>query len=107
MNVSWQTLASNCGSAITGRRLQWKEATDSWDTAADVSKVAEAMTWYTNTEVTGGVEYAVRFIATNDLGDGPAAAEATGTPMRIASRQTTEPGNSAPAGLPNISRMAQ
>ena len=62
--------------------MQWKEAADSWDTEADISEATETGTTHTVTGLTGGVEYAVRVIATNDVGDGPASTEAKGTPGR-------------------------
>ena len=99
LEASWQAPSSNGGSAVTGYKVQWKEATDSWDTAADVSEATETGTTYTITDLTGGVEYAVRVIATNDVGDGPASTEAKGTPV--------EPENSAPTGLPGISGTPQ
>ena len=107
LEASWQAPSSNGGSAVTGYKVQWKEATDSWDTAADVSEATETGTTYTITSLTGGVEYAVRVIATNDAGDGPASAEAKGTPAGGVSEQVVEPENSAPTGLPGISGTPQ
>ena len=107
LDASWQAPSSNGGSAVTGYKVQWKEAADSWDTAADVSEAAETGTTHTITGLTGGVEYAVRVIATNDVGDGPASTEAKGTPAGGVSEQTTETGNSAPTGLPGISGTPQ
>ena len=107
LDASWQAPESNGGSVVTGYRVQWKEAADSWDTAADVSEVTETGTTHTITGLTGGVEYAVRVIATNSAGDGPASAEAKGTPAVAASEQTTEAENSAPTGLPTISGTPQ
>ncbi len=107
LDVSWQAPSSNGGSNVTGYRVQWKEAVDSWDTAADVSEAAETGTTHTITSLTGGVEYAVRIIATNSAGDGPASAEAKGTPAGAASEQTIEAENSAPTGLPTISGTPQ
>ena len=98
LEASWQAPSSNGGSAVTGYKVQWKEATDSWDTAADVSQATETGTAHTITDLTGGVEYAVRVIATNDAGDGPASTEAKGTPAAE---------NSAPTGLPTISGTPQ
>ena len=107
LDASWQVPSSNGGSTITGYRVQWKEAADSWDTAADISEVSETGTTHTITGLTGGVEYAVRVIATNDVGGSPASTEAKGTPAGGVSEQTVEPENSAPTGLPGISGTAQ
>ena len=107
LEASWQAPSSNGGSAVTGYKVQWKEAADSWDTAADVSEATETGTTYTITDLTGGVEYAVRVIATNDAGDGPASTEAKGTPAGGVSEQVVEPENSAPTGLPGIDGTPQ
>ena len=107
LDASWQAPSSNGGSAITGYKVQWKEAAGSWDTEADVSGETVSGTTYTITGLTGGVEYAVRVIATNGVGDGPASAEATETPAAGTSQQNTEPENTGPTGLPTISGTAQ
>ena len=107
LEASWQAPSSNGGSAVTGYKVQWKEAADSWDTPADVSEAAETGTTYTITDLTGGVEYSVRVIATNDAGDGPASTEAKGTPAGGVSEQVVEPENSAPTGLPGIGGTPQ
>ena len=60
--------------------MQWKESADSWDTETDVSETTVTGTTHTITSLTGGVEYAVRVIATNVAGDGPASTEARATP---------------------------
>ena len=80
LDVSWQAPTSTGGSEVTGYKVQWKEAAGSWDTAADVSEATETGTAHTITDLTGGVEYAVRVIATNVAGDGPASTEARATP---------------------------
>ena len=103
LDVTWQAPSSNGGSEVTGYRVQWKEAEDSWDTEADVSEATETGTTYTITDLTGGVEYAVRVIATNDVGDGPASTEAKGTPAGGVS----EAENSAPTGLPTVGGTPQ
>ena len=107
LDASWQAPASNGGSAVTGYKVQWKEAADSWDTAADVSQATETGTTHTVTGLTGGVEYTVRVMATNDVGDGPASTEAKGTPAGGVSEQTVEPENTVPTGLPTISGTPQ
>ena len=107
LDASWQAPASNGGSAITGYQVQWKEAAGNWETVADVSEETVIQTTYTITGLTGGLEYAVRVIASNDVGDGPTSAEFTGTPAGGVSGQNTEPENNAPTGLPTISGTVQ
>ena len=107
LEASWQAPTSNGGSAVTAYKVQWKEDAGSWDTAADVSEATETGTTHTITGLTGGVEYAVRVMATNDVGDGSASTEAKGTPAGGVSEQVVEPENSAPTGLPGISGTPQ
>ena len=107
LDASWHAPSSNGGSAVTGYKVQWKEAADSWDTEADVSEATVTGTTHTITGLTGGVEYAVRVMATNDEGDGPASTEAKGTPAGGVSEQVVEPENSAPTGLPGIGGTPQ
>ena len=90
LDASWQAPSSNGGSSITGYKVQWKRSADSWDTEADVSQTTVTGTTHTITGLTGGVEYAVRVIATNTAGDGPASAEVTGTPAGATSQQNTD-----------------
>ena len=80
LDVSWQAPSSNGGSAVTGYKVQWKESAGNWDTETDVSETTVTGTTHTITSLTGGVEYAVRVIATNVAGDGPASTEARATP---------------------------
>ena len=80
LDASWQDPSSNGGSTVTGYKVQWKESADSWETEADVSEETVTGTTYTITGLTDGVEYAVRVLATNDVGDSPASTEASGTP---------------------------
>ena len=80
LDASWQAPSSNGGSAVTGYKLQWKKAADSWDTEADVSEDTVTGTSHTITSLTGGVEYSVRVIATNIAGDGPGSTEVRATP---------------------------
>ena len=100
--ASWQTPASDGGSDITGYRVQWKEASGSWDTAGAVSEATVTGTTYTITGLIGGVEYSARVVAINSVGGGPASSEATGTPAGGVSQQNVEPENNAPTGNPVI-----
>ena len=90
LDASWQAPSSDGGSAITGYKVRWKEAADSWDTASDVSEATATGTTYTITGLTSGDEYAVRVIATNGVGDGPPSAESPATRAGD-SQDTTSP----------------
>ena len=72
------------GSAITSRKVQWKEASGSWDNDADVSEeVVLGHCWvcrYTITGLTNGVAYTVRVFVTNAIGDSPPSDELISTP---------------------------
>ena len=80
LDVSWEAPASDGGSAITEYRVQWKETAGNWDAPADVFEATVSRMTHTITGLTDGVEYAVRVIAVNDVGDGLPSGEATGTP---------------------------
>ena len=84
--VSQTAPASDGGSATTGYKVQWKEAADSWDTAADVSDASATGTGHTITGLTGGTEYSVRVLAINDIGEGLPSDDGNGTP-----RETVPP----------------
>ena len=101
--VTWTEPASDGGSAITGYKVQWKEAAGSWDTPADVSEAEATGTSHTITGLTGGVEYSVRVIAVNSVGDGAPSPEATGTPTAGDSDRGSEGAQGTPAeGSPAI-----
>ena len=101
--VAWTEPASDGGSAITGYRVQWKEAAGSWDTPADVSETAATGTNHTITGLTGGVEYTVRVSAVNSVGDGAPSPEATGTPTAGDSDRGSKGAQGTPAeGSPAI-----
>ena len=63
-----------------GTRCSGSKPTGSWDIAEDVSEETVAGTTHTVTGLTEGVEYNVRVIAVNTVGDGPSSVEASGTP---------------------------
>ena len=91
LDASWQAPDSDGGSDITGYRVQWKEATGSWDTLADGSQETVTGTTYTITGLTGGLEYAVRVMATNQVGEGPASAEKTAVPRETGAPEMVRP----------------
>ena len=90
LDVSWEAPASDGGSDITGYKVQWKSGSEDYDGSAGSTRQAEitdpASRTHTITGLTDGVEYTVRVIAVNDVGDGPPSDEVTGTP-----RETTPP----------------
>ena len=84
-------------------KIQWKESTGSWDTAADVSEATRgASTKHSVTYrlggLTAGVEYNIRIIATNSVGDSEPSNEITytkpgeGQPHAVNSPATGGPG---------------
>ena len=105
--VTWQEPESNGGSEVTGYRVQWKLATGSWNTEADVSSAATTGTSYTITSLSLDTEYAVRVIATNGAGDGPPSAEQTETAQAQTSEQQESTPNTPATGAPAISGTAQ
>ena len=107
LDVSWEEPDSNGGSSITGYKVQWKEAADDWNTAADVSEVTTTDTSYTIASLSLGVEYSVRVIATNSVGDGPSSSEATATADAQTSQQQVAAQNSPATGQPTISGTVQ
>ena len=86
LDVSWDAPDSNGGSAVTGCKVQWKEAADSWDTPAEVSETTVTGTSHTVTGLTDGMGYTFRVFAVNSAGDSSASDDASGTP-----RETTAP----------------
>ena len=77
--ATWEPPASNGGSAVISYRVQWKSGSEDYDgTAGSARQVVVTELSSTIAELTHGVEYTVRVIATNGVGDG-AAAEATAT----------------------------
>ena len=91
LDVYWEDPVSDGGSAITGYKVQWKESADSWDTAADVSEATASGTIHTITGLTDGVEYSVRVLATNGVGDSPPSVEQTGTPRETKAPEMVRP----------------
>ena len=72
MNVFWSVPASNGGSAVTGYKVQWKEAAGSWDTPSDLSETTATRNSHTVSGLTDGAEYTFRVVAVNSVGDSPA-----------------------------------
>ncbi len=91
LDVYWEAPASDGGSDITGYKVQWKESADSWETPADVSEETASGTIHTITGLTDGVEYSVRVLATNGVGDSPPSVEQTGTPRETKAPEMVRP----------------
>ena len=91
LDVYWEAPASDGGSDITGYKVRWKESADSWDTPADVSEATASGTIHTIAGLTDGVEYSVRVLATNGVGDSPPSVEQTGTPRETKAPEKVRP----------------
>ena len=105
--ATWQAPESNGGAGVTGYRIQWKLATGSWHTEADVSSATTTGTSYTIISLSLDTGYAVRVIATNRVGDGPPSTERTETARAQASSQHGGASNTAATGAPTIRGTAQ
>ncbi len=101
--ATWQKPESNGGSQVTGYQVQWKLASGSRHTDADVSSAITTGTSYTITSLSLDTEYAVRVIAINGVGDGPPSAERTETARAQTSEQQGSPSNTPATGAPTIS----
>ena len=91
LDLSWEAPVSDGGSSVTGYKVQWKQASGRWDTAEDVSEETVSGTTYTINGLTDGVEYTVRVIAVNAVGDGTPSAEAMETPRETVPPQFETP----------------
>ena len=93
ISVHWWLPRTDGGSPITGYKVQWKEAGDSWTDAAAVSEKAEDSInplagRTTVTGLTGGTLYTLRVIATNLVGDSQPSAEMVARPQESTPRVT-------------------
>ena len=93
----------------TTYKVQWKEASDSWDNPADVSEETDSPSPATNEilshsirGLTGGVEYHVRVIATNTVGDSEPSEVVSGTPTPLLATGQNIAANSPAKGAPSI-----
>ena len=93
----------------TTYKVQWKEASDSWDNPADVSEETDSPSPATNEilshsirGLTGGVEYHVRVIATNTVGDSEPSEVVSGTPTPLPAAGQNIAANSPAKGAPSI-----
>ena len=96
LNVSWAPRTASGGSPITGYRVQWRLASGSWESPADVTDATVRRLSHAITGLIGGVEYAVRVIAINEIGDGPPSDDATAS-SGAAAQQFTAQFRHAPA----------
>ena len=100
ISVRWWTPHSDGGSAITGYKVQWKEAGESWTDAAAVSEIPEDSRnrlagRATISGLTRGTLYTVRVIATNAVGDSQPSAEMATRPKGALVRVTESVVNGA------------
>ena len=93
----------------TTYKVQWKEASDSWDNPADVSEETDSPSPATKETLfhairglTGGVEYHVRVIATNTVGDSEPSEVVSGTPTPLPAAGQNIAANSPAKGAPSI-----
>ena len=105
--VSWQEPVSNGGSDVTGYKVQWKLSSGSWNTPEDVSEATATATSHTIASLQLDVEYALRVIATNTVGDGPASDVVNATPVAQSSQQQAATQNTPATGQPSISGTVQ
>ena len=93
----------------TTYKVQWKEASDSWDNPADVSEETDSPSPATKETLshvirglTGGVEYHVRVIATNTVGDSEPSEVVSGTPTPLSTAGQNIAANSPAKDAPSI-----
>ena len=83
LTVSYDPPSSRGGrsTSIIGYRVQWKEASNTWEDRLEVTTSARAPgRSYTITGLTDGVEYTVRVLAFNFMGVGEPSEEVSSTP---------------------------
>ena len=69
---------------VDGYKVQWKQSSDSWDDSDAVSEHSMPYGFYDAIiNLTEGVEYSVRVIATNEFGDSAPSEEVTATPREV------------------------
>ena len=93
----------------TTYKVQWKEASDSWDNPADVSEETDSPSpatketlFHSIRGLTGGVEYHVRVIATNTVGDSEPSEVVSGTPTPLPAAGQNIAANSPAKSAPSI-----
>ncbi len=84
LHFQWEAPVSDGGSPIIWYKVQWEETGGVQGVSPWSPDMNQILVWRTAlhiiTGLSDGVEYAVRVIATNSLGDGPPSAEVRGTP---------------------------
>ena len=86
LNVSWEDPTSDGGSAVTWYKVQWKSGEEEYDSSRQKHVRRSFLTpWggrsYSIPNLIIGVQYTVRVIATNQVGDGPPSVEVTEAPL--------------------------
>ena len=78
LELSWDAPDSNGGSQVRGYRVQWKSGYEDYDPTRQTEVEHPS---YTATGLTDGVEYALRVMASNEIGEGPPSAEVNASPQ--------------------------
>ena len=79
LSASWE--APTSGPVPTGYTIEWKTAAGDWEDPGEVSETGVTKTSHVIRGLTGGVEYAVRVVATRDAAGSDPSEEVTATPQ--------------------------
>ena len=86
LRVQWDAVTG-----VDGYKVQWKSGSEGYDAAA--REAAATGTSHTLPNLTAGTEYTLRVLPTRTgANDGPASAEATGTPLAVPTLAIDSPG---------------
>ncbi len=80
LNISWSPPENDGGSAITAYKVQWKSGSQGFGDSSREHTTGASSRTKAITGLTNGIEYTVRVIAVNAVGDGPPSDEKTATP---------------------------
>lgn len=89
-SMSWQAPTDNGGSPITGYKVQWRTATQSFSSSRQLGAEADASSRRIS-GLSNGVEHLVRVVAVNSIGDGTPSVARPVTPATTPARPATAP----------------